>query len=512
MKENNGRAALERRLRLCGMGMTAVVVILLVTVSVSIQWSRTQTEEDLVVTQNDKQHVAAHVRQRQRHAAFRQKQHENKQSSPGILGKAMARLTHHQPNTAEDQQRHVEAILRGELHLMDITPQRRTGMTTLGDDNQNYHGWFQATFCRLNWTAHEHDPSQSPMFRDVVAQSQCDTADNPKVSLDLYTIVQAIREYDTGNSTTTKTTVAQLSGFVFHESRCGSTLVANLLQLHSPTQNIVYSESTPLIAVLTSLGPLYLQAHPSHKSARLLAIVRDVVHVMSRTNVATKRRVFFKVQSIGSWYLSLMRAAFPSTPWIYVYRDPVEVIMSHLKVGARANCVRSQSRGSDIPHQIQAVIQRRYVDEPQSSSSVLQTAQQLSLPQYCAAHLASLTESAVTDLHQPSSEQLGVAVNYRDLPQILWDTIWPQSWNLTVHPTDDDPDVWNRLQQGSHSYSKQGARQRIVPNKNQPFVQDSSTKQAQASQAVQDAARLFLQPSYQQLQDLAESAKTTTKL
>jgi uncharacterized membrane protein len=74
------------------------------------------------------------------------------------------------------------------------------------------------------------------MFRFLVSHSFCDKRKNQSI-VDLATIAEKTRRSDAQSMDPT--------GFVFHESRVGSTLVANSLQSMNPAMNRVYSESDP---------------------------------------------------------------------------------------------------------------------------------------------------------------------------------------------------------------------------------------------------------------------------
>ena len=77
------------------------------------------------------------------------------------------------------------------------------------------------TFCQLDFKTYGETPNSYPMFRDLVTMSQCGlgnskTARLSEVKLD-------------PNFQGIGGTFMDPSGFVFHESRVGSTLVANAL-------------------------------------------------------------------------------------------------------------------------------------------------------------------------------------------------------------------------------------------------------------------------------------------
>jgi len=404
-----------------------------------------------------------------------------------------------------DEEEILKLILQGDLNLMEIMPLQERLRNSGRNRNleHNYANMFRGKFCRLDWTKHEQDPSKTPMFRDVIAASQCGEGSNPHVEFDLFQAVQAVRAYDATlekerdkglDHTANNPHVLDLGGVVFHESRCGSTLVANLLQSHDPTQNLVYSESGPPAAILRLADAT--ETDPLLSASNAASILQDVVMLMSRTKVSTKRRVFFKIQSIGTLSLPVFTAAFPTTPWIFVYRDPTEVLMSHLEQGGKhANCVQTQTRGRSVPSRIVDIVTKYAA----AGSSANNDPRQLSTEDYCAAHLGTLTELAVQELEPAQHLTHGLAVNYRDLPDLLWDTILPHVWKIPV-----DADAHQRMQQASTSYSKgRGPRAGVT------FEGDSQQKQALASTAVTHAAQTFLQPSFERLQTLAEQAKQT---
>lgn len=111
-------------------------------------------------------------------------------------------------------------------------------------------------------------------------------------------------------------------GIVFHMSRCGSTLVAQMLA--AVPHHIVASEAAPIDDMVqwcvTSGAPLDLQ----------VAALRVLVAAIGRNRSGTSRRYFLKLDSWATLALPLFRAAFPRTPWIFLYRKPEEVMVSHM--------------------------------------------------------------------------------------------------------------------------------------------------------------------------------------
>jgi hypothetical protein len=208
-------------------------------------------------------------------------------------------------------------------------------------------------------------------------------------------------------------------------------------------------------------------------------ILQDVMYLMSRTDDAREERVFFKIQSIGTRFISVFQRAFPDIPFIFVYREPVQVMMSQLAMGPkRANCVRPRVLPHPVPI-LEEVIAKR------GKSSV----RDLTDEEYCAAHLATITESAVTGISHSNGK--GMSVNYEDLPHILYETVFPKHFGMSVDQTEID-----NIVKICSIYSKGTAGQ------HQEYQPDSEEKERLASRAIKRASQLFLQESYEQLQTL----------
>ena len=111
------------------------------------------------------------------------------------------------------------------------------------------------------------------------------------------------------------------TGFIFHMSRCGSTLVAQLLA--ALPQNIVISEAGPVDAVLRANW-----YDPNITSAQRIAWLRALLSAYARPRHG-EQHFYVKFDSWHTLELPLIQAAFPDVPWIFLYRDPVQVLVSH---------------------------------------------------------------------------------------------------------------------------------------------------------------------------------------
>lgn len=168
-----------------------------------------------------------------------------------------------------------------------------------------------------------------PMFNDLVRSPSCVKT---MFEYNLKEIVNLATNMDRSD-----VHAIEPSGFIFHESRCGSTLVANALTAMDPEQHRVYSEARPPLQAMMICG-LTGEKCPPHKAAELF---QDVVYMMGRTRDSKEKKLFFKIPSMGTKYIDVVMEAFPNTPWIFVYRDPVQIMMSQLALGIRkAICIR----------------------------------------------------------------------------------------------------------------------------------------------------------------------------
>ncbi|WP_141618366.1 sulfotransferase family protein [Myxococcus sp. AB036A] len=111
-------------------------------------------------------------------------------------------------------------------------------------------------------------------------------------------------------------------GLVFHMSRCGSTLVAQLLA--ALPRHIVLSEAGPVDTVLRAHQYL-----PGVTDAQRIEWLRAVVGALGQQRHPEEHAVFLKLDAWHILELPLLQRAFPGVPWMFLYRDPVEVMASH---------------------------------------------------------------------------------------------------------------------------------------------------------------------------------------
>ncbi|GKY96638.1 hypothetical protein MPSEU_000623400 [Mayamaea pseudoterrestris] len=382
----------------------------------------------------------------------------------------------------------MDGILEGFLTLINIYVPSK-GLVSYND--QAYTD-VKATFCSISWDKQAEDPSKVPMFRDL--QEASPLCRGTTITVDLYQVTRKAMDYDFRNHTFAATPPKPGQGpvsptaVVFHESRCGSTLLANLFSASAPPNHVrVYSESPPPVAALKAC-----EMQRRCDAGAQSQLIRDVFYLMGRiTRVERPQFVFYKIQSVGVHSIGAFTKAMPNVPWMFAYRDSVEVMMSHFKHYQFDQPQQQQ------PQAHNAVCLRNYQKPLQQQPAKLLemltekglSVGDLSREDYCAAHLASLAGSAVDEYQSTPATSKRWFINYNQLPHITWEKILP-GLGFSV-----DDATMNRMQQVAHVYSKgRGTKA------GQEFLEDSTQKQDKAPEVVKQAVAEFMAPVYEQME------------
>lgn len=113
------------------------------------------------------------------------------------------------------------------------------------------------------------------------------------------------------------------SAFIFHISRCGSTLLSQLLSLDP--RHIVLSE-VPLLDEI-----LRLPADRQDDLMRSGRLFRAVLRLLGRRRRGSETALFVKLDSWHILFFDRLRAWYPQVPAFLLYRSPREVWRSHQK-------------------------------------------------------------------------------------------------------------------------------------------------------------------------------------
>ena len=110
------------------------------------------------------------------------------------------------------------------------------------------------------------------------------------------------------------------AGLVFHLSRCGSTLATQMLAAVPGYAAVSEAAAIDAAVQIESIDP-----------AGWPGLLAAVVAAMSRRRFTDERRLFLKLDAWHAMRLPLFRQAFPTTPWVFLYRDPLEVLVSQAR-------------------------------------------------------------------------------------------------------------------------------------------------------------------------------------
>jgi hypothetical protein len=237
------------------------------------------------------------------------------------------------------------------------------------------------------------------------------------------------------------------SGFVLHASRCGSTLVARMLA--AVPQHLVVAEPMPADHVLRAGAPV----------ADRVRWLRGIVSALGRRRRGDEHGYVLKLDAWSMCSFDVIHRAFPDVPWIFLTRDPVEVLVSHLS-----------GRGA---HMVPGAI------EPGLFGLDAEEVLHMPTEEYCARVLAAIHRSAIDHL-----DERAIVVDYRELPGAVIDSILP-AFGLEC----DDGDL-----------ERMRAAARFDAKNPQLFHSpDSEAKQRDASPALRRAAERWVQPLYEEL-------------
>jgi hypothetical protein len=235
------------------------------------------------------------------------------------------------------------------------------------------------------------------------------------------------------------------SGFIVHSSRCGSTLVTQMLAARPDT--VVLSEPGPLDTMLR---------------AGQVDWVRWMVAALGRGRAEATPYVI-KLDAWAVLSLPIIRQAFPDVPLVFLYRDPVEVLVSqagHRGYHMVPGCLPPELLGLTV-----AEVGAMNPDE------------------YLAVVLGRLLEAVANG--DFNAETAPLLVEYRDLPVAVPDRIAPH-FGIEVSAADR-----STMLETAHRDAK---------NPLLSFVADTTEKQRRASEQLRAYSDRWCRPHYDVLE------------
>ena len=242
------------------------------------------------------------------------------------------------------------------------------------------------------------------------------------------------------------------TGFIFHMSRCGSTLLCRMLA--ALDRATVISEAPPIDDVIEGASCIDGLAPEKH-----VAWLRSAIWALGRP--FPERDLFFV--KLDAWHIHkmpLIRLAFPEVPWVFLYRDPLEVLVSQARDPGRFALPGGMAT-STLGLNPEDVVG-------------------LTREQWCARALAEFCRSALR-----FADNKGCFVNYRHLPRSLW------SWLAGHFGISFTQAELETMQSATALHAKNPERQ---------FHPDSEQKRNEATPALKELAGRELQSLYHELE------------
>lgn len=188
--------------------------------------------------------------------------------------------------------------------------------------SEELNGWLpirinvQPIGTRIEWLYFDHKPLLEPMYAQTVSRLKALVPPPP-------TKITGVRVLANFKNEVTP------SGFIFHISRCGSTLVANALKAVRGT--VVVSEPQPIGAILTSCESRSNESSPEELEISEEDLLRGIIRAFGQRRYGSETGLVIKLSSWQILSIQTVRRLWPKVPCLIVIRDPLEVMVSCLR-------------------------------------------------------------------------------------------------------------------------------------------------------------------------------------
>lgn len=249
------------------------------------------------------------------------------------------------------------------------------------------------------------------------------------------------------------------TGFIFHTSKCGSTLVSNMFK--ALPRHLVISEPNATNSILT------LPSDQFPESVKI-ELFQGAVNAFAQSALPQEKKYFIKFTSWNVLQLPFIKKAFPDVPWLFLYRHPVEIIVSLLQTptgwlsNKKDSHFAKQLLGADV-----------------SDIEI----NQMSDAEYSARVLANFCQTALQEM-----DAKALVVNYNQLSEPCLRDM------LTFFQIEASEDEIATMAQALNYYSKDAIQ-------NKAFQDDSAAKQKQASAEIHHLSEKWAMAPYRKLEN-----------
>jgi hypothetical protein len=239
--------------------------------------------------------------------------------------------------------------------------------------------WFQNGEWRLDWCWFGEQRLARPFFRDDVDQALRLPFNQ---AFRRETSIQALLDWQAASPGLLPTAL------IFHASRCGSTLMAQMLA--ALDDNIVLSEPPPLDNLLRAhrLAPQVAPRQPAWLAALLSAY--------GQRRQGSEQRLFIKLDAWNVFEAPLLLSLYPEVPRVFLYRDPLEIVVSQLRQPGM--------------HRVPGLLGSSALDLP------AEEALRMTPAEYTSRTVGSILQKGLELCQRHGA----IAVNYQELPEACW--------------------------------------------------------------------------------------------
>jgi hypothetical protein len=255
------------------------------------------------------------------------------------------------------------------------------------------------------------------------------------------------------------------SAFIFHVSRCGSTLLCNILRALNDTH--VVAEPQPVTSLLT---PYFEDVWPyaadewEQKRDQLLLQMMQRLGQPPKAPVGSASRYIVKFTSYSAARMTVIRALWPQVPIVFLVREPEAVIASNLD---------------------RSPVWMKLFQNPRQARNVFGWTDDIraaTREEFAARAYGQLCQSATLHKGQPS-----LVMDYRELVSGGWNRIFEF---LGFGALDENEKL--RIEEATKIYSKDVSGE-------VRFAADDNAKLDRITPEIREAADKWARPQLQQL-------------
>ncbi|MCC5669942.1 sulfotransferase [Nostoc sp. CHAB 5784] len=275
-------------------------------------------------------------------------------------------------------------------------------------------------------------------------------------------------------------------GFIFNISKCGSTLLSKMLS--SLPRNLIISEPGTIVQAMEYS---FRADNDSFSDSSRIELLEGFVNALGQPRLGIEENYIIRLHPRNTLDLPFIRKVFPEVPWIFLYRDPAEVIISNIInppefVTAKTKApylVRQKINSSAID------ITRMSPEHPHLVKQMLELSAsdiaRMSTEEYQARGLGILLQIAVQNM-----DNNALVINYE---QLLSESCLCQVLDFFKIKVSDD-ELANMSAQ-KQFYSKEFVGKKV-------YRDDRGDKQKMGSEKLRDAVDKWAMEPYRKLEEL----------